>query len=183
LNRCESASDTRRVRCWQMIYAKAMAIREALPEDVASIHGLIVELAEYERAAHEVLATPRDLHAALFATTPQVHAHVAIDEETGEVVGFALWFINYSTWLGRHGIYLEDLYVKASTRGRGHGRALLSTLAQICIENDYGRLEWSVLDWNEPAIKFYRQLGAISMDDWTVNRASGAVLKTLAELK
>jgi GNAT superfamily N-acetyltransferase len=166
-----------------MIYAKRMAIREALPQDVTSIHGLIVELAEYERAAHEVIATPRDLHAALFAQTPRVHAHVAIDEETAEVVGFALWFINYSTWLGRHGIYLEGLYVKATMRGRGHGRALLSTLARLCIENDYGRLEWSVLDWNEPAINFYRQLGALSMDEWTVNRASGEVLQTLAELK
>jgi GNAT superfamily N-acetyltransferase len=159
-----------------------MAIREALPEDVTSIHELIVELAEYERAAREVIASPRDLYAALFALAPRVHAHVAFDDETGEVVGFALWFINYSTWLGRHGVYLEDLYVKASERGRGYGRALLSTLARLCIDNDYGRLEWSVLDWNQPAINFYGQLGAISMDEWTVNRASGEVLKTLSEL-
>ena len=166
-----------------MIYAKPMAIREALPQDVNSIHGLIVELAEYERAAHEVIATPRDLQAALFGQSPNVHAHVAVDEVSGEVVGFALWFINYSTWLGRHGIYLEDLYVKHSERGQGHGRALLATLAGICLENDYGRLEWSVLDWNEPAINFYRQLGAISMDEWTVNRASGQALVELAKLR
>lgn len=165
-----------------MIYAKPMAIREALPQDVNPIHGLIVELAEYERAAHEVLATPRDLQAALFAQAPSVHAHVAIDDATGEVVGFALWFINYSTWLGRHGIYLEDLYVKKTERGQGYGRALLATLARICLDNDYGRLEWSVLDWNEPAINFYRQLGALSMDEWTVNRASGEVLRALSEL-
>jgi GNAT superfamily N-acetyltransferase len=167
----------------QMIYAKPMAIREALPEDVTAIHELIVELAEYERAASEVIASPRDLHAALFALAPKVHAHVAFDDESGEVVGFALWFVNYSTWLGRHGVYLEDLYVRASERGRGYGRALLSTLARLCIDNDYGRLEWSVLDWNQSAINFYRQLGAISMDEWTVNRASGEVLKTLSELK
>ena len=167
----------------QMIYAKPMAIREALPQDVISIHKLIIELAEYEKAAHEVVSTPRDLQAALFGQTPKAHAHVAIDETTGEVVGFALWFINYSTWLGRHGIYLEDLYVKHSERGKGYGRALLATLAEICLENDYGRLEWSVLDWNEPAINFYRQLGAISMDGWTVNRASGEVLQALAKLR
>ena len=165
-----------------MIYAKPMTIREALPQDVTSIHGLIVELAQYERAIDEVLATPADLQASLFSEPPLVHAHVAVDESTDEIVGFAIWFVNYSTWLGRHGIYLEDLYVRQSKRGEGHGRALLSRLAGICIENDYRRLEWSVLDWNEPAINFYRRLGAISLNDWTVNRASGDVLRALAEL-
>ena len=160
-----------------------MTIREALPEDVSAIHELILELADYERAAHEVIATPRDLSAALFAQSPQVHAHVAIDDDSGAVVGFALWFINYSTWLGRHGIYLEDLYVMQSMRGRGYGRALLATLANLCLENDYGRLEWSVLDWNEPAINFYRQLGAVPMNEWTVNRASGEVLKAIAGIQ
>jgi GNAT superfamily N-acetyltransferase len=166
-----------------MIYAKPMAIREALPQDVTSIHGLIVELARYERAADEVLATPADLQASLFAELPLVHAHGAVDESTDEIVGFAIWFVSYSTWLGRHGIYLDDLYVKRSKRGEGHGRALLSRLAAICIENEYGRLEWSVLDWNGPAINFYRQLGASSLNEWTVNRASGDVLSALAELE
>ena len=159
-----------------------MAIREALPQDVTSIHGLIVELARYERAADEVLATPADLKASLFAELPLVRAHVAVDESTDEIVGFAIWFVSYSTWLGRHGIYLDDLYVKRSKRGEGHGRALLSRLAAICLENEYGRLEWSVLDWNEPAINFYRQLGAFSLNEWTVNRASGDVLSALAAL-
>lgn len=160
-----------------------MAIREALPQDVTLIHGLILELAQYERAVDEVIATPADLQDALFAQTPRVHAHVAVDEVSGEVVGFALWFITYSTWLGRHGIYLEDLYVKQRVRSQGHGRALLSTLANICLEKNYGRLEWSVLDWNEPAINFYRRLGAVPMNEWTINQASGEVLKALAELK
>lgn len=160
-----------------------MTIREALPQDVSSIHRLIVELATYERAVDEVLATPADLQASLFAEPPLVHAHVAVDESTDEIVGFAIWFVNYSTWLGRHGIYLEDLYVRQSRRGEGHGRALLARLANICIENDYGRLEWSVLDWNEPAIDFYRKLGAIALNEWTVNRASGEVLRALAELE
>lgn len=159
-----------------------MTIREALPQDVSSIHRLIVELATYERAVDDVLATPADLQASLFAEPPRVHAHVAVDESTDEIVGFAIWFVNYSTWLGRHGIYLEDLYVRQSRRGEGHGRALLAKLANICIENDYGRLEWSVLDWNEPAIDFYRKLGAIALNEWTVNRASGEVLRALAEL-
>ena len=160
-----------------------MAIREALPQDVILIHQLIIELAEYERTADEVIATPLDLEAALFAQTPTVYVHVAIDDATGQVVGFALWFISYSTWLGRQGIYLEDLYVKQTNRGQGHGRALLATLANICLVRNYGRLEWSVLDWNEPAINFYRQLDATAMDEWTVNRASGEVLKALAELR
>ena len=160
-----------------------MAIREALPQDVTSIHGLILELAIYERAAEEVLATPGDLQTSLFAERPLVNAHVAVDDVTGEIVGFAIWFVNYSTWLGRHGVYLEDLYVRQSSRGEGHGRALLSRLASICIENNYGRLEWSVLDWNVPAINFYRRLGAASLTEWTVNRATGDVLRALAELE
>jgi len=166
-----------------MIYAKPMAIREASPQDVNQIHQLIAELAEYERAAHEVIATPDDLGRALFAEYPKVHAHVAISEESGEVVGFALWFVNYSTWLGKHGIYLEDLYVKQTERSRGYGKALLATLAKICVDRDYGRLEWWVLDWNEPAINFYRQIGAEPMDEWTVNRVTGDALRALALLE
>jgi GNAT superfamily N-acetyltransferase len=157
--------NTRGARIASIIYATPMAIREALLEDVAAIHGLILELAEYEHAIHEVIATPRDLEAALFGPTPQVRAHVAVDDATNEVVGLALWFITYSTWLGRHGIYLEDLYVKPTQRGNGYGRALLATLASLCIENDYRRLEWSVLDWNEPAINFYRKLGHFPLKD------------------
>lgn len=159
-----------------------MAIREASPKDLDQMHKLIVELAEYERAVHEVIATPDDLGRALFAENPRVHAHVATAEETDEVVGFALWFVNYSTWLGKHGIYLEDLYVKQAARNHGYGKALLATLAQICLDRGYGRLEWWVLDWNEPAINFYRQIGAEPMDEWTVNRVTGETLKALALL-
>jgi GNAT superfamily N-acetyltransferase len=153
-------------------------IRPARPADVAAILQLIKDLAEYERSAGEVRATHQDLHDSLFAPDPAVFAHVA--EHDGEVVGFALWFLTYSTWLGNHGIYLEDLYVKPRMRGRGYGRALLAELARICDKRGYGRLEWSVLDWNAPAIGFYRSLGAAAMDEWTVYRLTGGALHRLA---
>lgn len=143
-------------------------IRPAVPGDVPVVLGLIRELATYEREPGAVVATEDGLRTALFGDSPAVYCHVA--EEDGEVVGFALWFLNFSTWLGRHGIYLEDLYVRPSHRGRGLGKALLETLTSIAAERGYGRVEWSVLDWNEPAQAFYRSFGAEPMDDWTVWR-------------
>jgi GNAT superfamily N-acetyltransferase len=156
-------------------------IRPATPADVPVIHRLIRELADYERSLAEVTATEQDLHDSLFAAQPAVFAHVA--EHEGEVVGFALWFLNYSTWLGKHGIYLEDLYVTPQQRGRGLGKGLLAELAEICVQRGYGRLEWWVLDWNAPAIGFYRSIGAIGMDEWTVQRLAGPALRALAASK
>jgi len=159
--------------------ARGALIRSATPDDVPTILELIRELADYERSLDEVEATEDGLRAALFAARPAVFAHVA--ELDGEVVGFALWFLNFSTWLGKHGIYLEDLYVTPATRGRGLGKALLAELAAICEREGYGRLEWWVLDWNEPAIGFYRSIGAEPMSAWTVQRLSGRPLADLAE--
>lgn len=153
-------------------------IRPAHPDDIPAIYQLIRELAEYERAPEEVTGTEDDLRYALFGPRPTVFAHVA--EYQGGVAGFALWFINYSTWLGRHGIYLEDLYVTPELRGQGLGRALLAALAAICVQRGYGRLEWWVLDWNEPARGFYASLGATPMDEWTVHRLTGPALHELA---
>jgi GNAT superfamily N-acetyltransferase len=143
-------------------------IREADPGDVDAIVGLIGDLAEYERARPEAQIGP----------APAVFAHVAVVD--GEIVGFAVWFLSFSTWLGRHGIYLEDLYVRPEHRGGGHGRALLATLAQIAVDRGYGRLEWAVLDWNEPALAFYRSLGAVALDEWTVHRLTGDALRGVA---
>lgn len=158
-------------------------IRTATAEDVPAIHRLVCELAEYERARHEVEATPEMLREALFGPDPTVFAHVAetasAEHGGGEVVGFALWFLNFSTWRGRNGIYLEDLYVQPEHRGSGFGRELLTELARICVQRGYTRLEWSVLDWNEPARGFYRALGAVSMDEWTVFRLTGDALTRL----
>ncbi len=158
-------------------------IRPARPGDVAEIHRLLRELADYERSLSEVTATEADLAAALFGPMPAIFAHVAEHdgEHDGGLAGFALWFLNYSTWLGRHGIYLEDLYVTPEARGHGYGRALLGELARICVQRGYGRLEWSVLDWNSPAIGFYAALGAAAMDDWTVHRLAGPALRALAD--
>jgi GNAT superfamily N-acetyltransferase len=153
-------------------------IRPARAGDIPAIHQLIRDLASYERSLHEVTATEQDLAAALFAGQPALFAHVA--EQDGQIVGFALWFLNYSTWGGRHGIYLEDLYVVPESRGRGHGKALLAELARICTERGYGRLEWWVLDWNTPARRFYESLGAVAMDEWTVHRLTGPALRALA---
>lgn len=139
---------------------------------------MIGELAEYERAPHEVVATHELLVDALFGDRPAVFALMA--EEEGSPVGFALWFLNFSTWLGRHGVYLEDLYVRPEHRGKGHGKALLAELARICLERGYGRLEWWCLDWNEPAVAFYRSIGAVPMDEWTVHRMTGEPLRALA---
>lgn len=157
-----------------------MTIRDATAADVPEILAMIHELADYERARHEVVATPDLLTEALFGPDPAVYALMAEDDETGEVVGFALWFLNFSTWLGRHGVYLEDLYVRPAHRGHGHGKDLLRALARIAVERDYGRFEWWVLDWNEPALEFYRSIGAVPMDEWTVQRVTGDALQRLA---
>lgn len=154
-------------------------IRTATPDDVPVIHALIRELAEYEKAPEEARASEAQLREALFGERPAAFAHMAVDEASGEPVGFALWFLNFSTWRGVHGIYLEDLYVRPQARGGGHGRALLTELARICVERGYERLEWSVLNWNQPAIGFYEALGARPQDEWTVYRLTDAALTAL----
>jgi GNAT superfamily N-acetyltransferase len=161
------------------VLAGRVRIRQAITADVPGMLALIRELADYERSLDQVTATESDLHAALFAAEPAVFAHVAAADD-GEVVGFALWFVNFSTWLGKHGIYLEDLYVTPAMRGTGIGKALLAELAAICARRGYGRLEWWVLDWNAPAISFYRSIGATAMSEWTVHRLTGAPLADLA---
>jgi len=147
---------------------------------VSAIQAMIVELAVYEKEPDAVLGTEADLDRALFGLDPALFAHVAEDPEHG-VVGFALWFLNYSTWLGKHGIYLEDLYVQPDHRGAGHGVALLSTLADICEQRGYGRLEWWVLDWNSPARGFYESIGAQALTEWIPYRVSGDTLGSLAQ--
>ncbi|MBW4716278.1 GNAT family N-acetyltransferase [Saccharothrix obliqua] len=155
-------------------------IRRIRPGDVPAVVGLVRELAEYERALHECHLTEEQLHAALFGDAPALHGHVA--EVDGQVVGMALWFLNFSTWRGVHGIYLEDLYVRPDQRGGGLGKALLRALARECADRGYARLEWSVLDWNEPAIGFYKSLGAVPMDEWTVFRLTDEPLRAMAEV-
>ncbi|WP_067819370.1 GNAT family N-acetyltransferase [Actinomadura kijaniata] len=153
-------------------------IRNATPEDVPEILRLIRDLAEYERALHEVRATEEQLNAALFGPEPKVFALIA--EHEGRVVGFAVWFLTFSTWLGRHGIYLEDLYVDPEMRGRGYGKLLLAELARIADERGYGRVEWAVLKWNTPSIRFYESLGARPQDEWDVYRLTGDTIGELA---
>ncbi len=153
-------------------------IRFATPDDVPDILRLIRDLAEYERALHEVKATEEQLRESLFADDPKVFAHVV--EHEGRVVGFALWFLTFSTWNGTHGIYLEDLYVEPRFRGHGYGKALLTELARIADDRGYGRVEWAVLNWNTPAIAFYEPLGARPQDEWTVYRLTGETLAKAA---
>ena len=182
-----------------------ISVREATPEDVAQMHQMINELAEYEKAPEEVIATELDLMKALFgrdfsspefdqhdsistsgsANTPHgqpaVYAFVIEDpNDSDQLAGMAIWFLNYSTWDGTHGVYLEDLYVRPQFRGQGMGKELMKRLAQMCIDNDYSRFQWWVLDWNQPAIEVYRAMGAKAMDEWTVYRVSGQELKDLA---
>ncbi|GAA2256323.1 MULTISPECIES: GNAT family N-acetyltransferase [Kitasatospora] len=154
-------------------------IRTVDISDVPVIHAMIRELADYERAPHEARATEEQLRDALFGEHPAVFGLIAEDDASGQPVGFALWFRNFSTWRGTHGVYLEDLYVRPSARGGGHGKALLTELARICVERGYSRLEWSVLDWNEPSIGFYKSLGAVPMDEWTVFRLTDDALAEL----
>ncbi|MFF1451828.1 GNAT family N-acetyltransferase [Streptomyces sp. NPDC058274] len=149
-------------------------IRTATPADVPVIRSMIRELAEYEKVVHEARASEEQLREALFGDRPAAFAHIA--EEAGEPVGFALWFLNFSTWRGVHGIYLEDLYVRPQARGGGHGKALLTELAKICVERGYERLEWAVLNWNRPSIDFYEALGARPQDEWTVYRLTDDAL-------
>jgi GNAT superfamily N-acetyltransferase len=152
-------------------------IRAVEERDVDAVVALVHELAEYEHAAEHCLLTSTQLHTALFTPAPALFGHVA--EKDGVVVGCALWFLNFSTWRGVHGLYLEDLYVQPAHRGAGIGRALLARLATVCAERGLARLEWAVLDWNEPSIGFYRSLGAVLLDEWTVFRLDGAALAVL----
>jgi GNAT superfamily N-acetyltransferase len=153
-------------------------IRSATPTDVPTIARLIRALAEYERLSHEVMLDEANLHDHLFG--PQPYAEVLLVEEKGTVVGFALFFRNYSTFLCKPGFYLEDLFVVPEHRGKGYGKGLLSALAKLAVERGYGRVEWSVLNWNEPAIQFYKSLSAKPMDEWTVYRVTGEALAKLA---
>jgi GNAT superfamily N-acetyltransferase len=157
----------------------SVSIRDAAPADIGIIHEFILGLAEYERLRNEVRLDRAVLQQHLFGSRPM--AEVLIAECDGDPVGFALWFHNFSTFEGRPGIYLEDLFVKPEARGRGAGKALLGRLAQIAIERGCARLEWWVLDWNEPAIAFYRSIGAKGMDEWTVQRVDGEALRALAD--
>ena len=158
-----------------------LALRTATAADTALILRFIVELAEYEELAHEVVATEDELARTLFGATPA--AEVVIAEWDGDAVGFALFFGSYSTFLARPGLYLEDLYVRPSHRSRGIGLALLRHLASLAVERGHGRFEWSVLDWNEPAIRFYRSVGAVPLADWTRFRLTGDALAALAAAK
>ena len=160
-----------------------MTVRPVRPDDVPAVVGLVRELAEYEKAAHEVRLTEQQLHDRLFSAAPALFGHVAVADDgvvPGEVVGMALWFLNFSTWRGTHGIYLEDLYVQPAHRGTGLGRELLRTLSALCVERGYSRLEWSVLDWNTPSIEFYKTAGAAPMDEWTVFRLTDDALTDFA---
>ncbi len=154
-----------------------MIIRPARKDEAGVILQLIHDLALYEKAPHEVEATEKEIFETIFSENPKVFCDLV--EVDGDIAGMAIWFLNYSTWQGKHGIYLEDLFVKPEYRGRGYGKALLQHLAQICNEKGYGRFQWWVLDWNSPAIEFYRSLGAVAMDEWTVYRVSGEELKRL----
>ena len=138
---------------------------------------LIQDLATYEKAPEQVEAIEEDLLNTIFASDPRVFCDLV--EVDGQIAGMAIWFLNYSTWQAKHGIYLEDLFIKPEYRGRGYGKALLKHLAKICDEKGYGRLQWGVLDWNSPAIEFYKSLGAEAMDEWIVYRTSGKALKDL----
>lgn len=159
----------------------SITLRPAAPGDAALIHALVLELAAYERLSHAVRSTPDSFAAALFGPAPRAFCDIV--EWDGEGAGLALWFYNFSTFEGRHGIYLEDLYVRPEHRGRGLGRALLEGLARRCLAEGLARLEWSVLDWNEPAIGFYRGLGAETMDGWTGCRLTGEALARLADAR
>lgn len=160
-----------------------MSVRPIRPDDVPAVVGLVRELADYEKALHEVRLTEEQLTGVLFGDAPALFGHVAIADDgvlPGEVVGVALWFLNFSTWRGTHGIYLEDLYVAPQHRGRGLGKELLRTLAAVCVQRGYSRLEWSVLDWNAPSIEFYKAAGAVPMDGWSVFRLTDGALTGFA---
>jgi GNAT superfamily N-acetyltransferase len=157
----------------------SLLIRRARPDEAGLVLSLVRELADYEKLLHEVEATEAMIGAALFGDNPRLFCDIA--EWNGEVAGFAVWFINFSTFSGRSGLYLEDLFVRPAQRGKGIGKALLSHLAKECVANGWSRLQWAVLDWNTPSIEFYRSLGAELMDEWTVCRVGGPALTVLAQ--
>ncbi|WP_166304989.1 GNAT family N-acetyltransferase [Bradyrhizobium sp. 26S5] len=157
----------------------SLTIRRARPDEAGLVFSLVRELAEYEKLLHEVHASEADIAEALFGANPRLYCDIA--EWNGEPAGFAVWFVNFSTFAGRHGIYLEDLFVRPALRGNGIGKALLVHLAKQCLANGWARLQWAVLDWNAPSIAFYKSLGAEMMDEWTICRVSGPALSTLAE--
>jgi GNAT superfamily N-acetyltransferase len=157
-----------------------MLIRPARADEGHIILDLIDGLAEYEKCPEEAVVTLEQINNSFFCDNPSVFCNFV--EVDGEVVGFAVWFLNYSTWTGTNGIYIEDLFVKPDYRGEGYGKALLSHLAKICIDRGYHRLQWWVLNWNEPSINFYKSLGAVDMDEWTVMRVSDSALSRLASL-
>ncbi|WP_286237662.1 GNAT family N-acetyltransferase [Neptuniibacter halophilus] len=157
----------------------SLQIRNATPEDAGLILSFVKELAEYEKAAHEVLASEEMIRDSIFGDASATRALIC--EQAGEAVGFAVYFFNYSTWLGKHGLYLEDLYVTPAARGSGAGNALLRHLARIAVDRGCGRFEWSVLDWNQPAIDFYESLGAKPQPEWIGYRLTGSELLALAE--
>jgi len=159
--------------------AGKLTIRPAIEDDVKLILQFINELGEYEKLSHKVVATEEKLRKTLFK---QKMAEVIIGEFKGEPVGFALFFHNYSTFLGQAGIYLEDLYIKPEMRGRGFGKSILKHLAKLALERDCGRFEWACLDWNDPAIGFYKSLGAEPQNEWTVYRITGETLRKMAEV-
>lgn len=156
-----------------------MNIRAVREDEVHLVHAMIIELAEFEKAKEQAVLSPQQLHAALFADKPAVFCDL-IESEDGEIAGFGIWFLNYSTWTGTHGIYLEDLYIRTAHRSAGFGSAYLKHLASLCIERGYHRLQWWVLDWNEAAISFYTSIGAALMSEWTVMRVDGESLANLA---
>ncbi len=157
----------------------SLHLRRARSDEAGLVLSLVRELAEYEKLSHEVEATEVDIAAALFGENPVLFCEIA--EWAGEPAGFAVWFLNYSTFAGRPGIYLEDLFVRPPQRGKGIGKALLAHLAKQCIANGWSRLQWSVLDWNTPSIDFYKSLGAVMMDEWTICKVSGPALTALAK--
>jgi len=157
----------------------SMIIRQATPEDAQAIYDMIYELAVYEKAPEEVVTTPDEIRATLFAADSKTEALIC--ETEGKPVGYAVFFTSYSTWLGRNGIYMEDLYVSPDYRGNGAGKALLKTIAKYAVERKCGRLEWSVLDWNQPAIDFYLSIGAAAQSEWVRYRLSGDALIDFAK--
>ena len=156
-----------------------LSIRRARPDEAGVVLALVKELAEYEKLLHEVEASEAMIADALFGDNPRLFCEIA--EWNGEVAGFAVWFVNFSTFSGRSGIYLEDLFVRPAARGKGIGKALLAHLAKQCVANNWSRLQWSVLDWNVPSIEFYKSLGAVMLDEWTICKIAGPALIALAE--
>jgi GNAT superfamily N-acetyltransferase len=157
----------------------SLTIRRARSGEAGLVMSLVRELAEYQKLRHEVEATEADIDAALFGDNPRVYCEIA--EWQGEAAGFAVWFFNFSTFSGRTGIYLEDLFVRPALRGKGIGKALLKYLAQQCVANGWSRLQWSVLDWNTPSIEFYKSIGAVVMDEWKLCQVGGPALAALAQ--